>query len=208
MFCQHCKTEKLKRGSKKYCSIKCKAAAKTNRIPFTCEHCRRPFEVPPCRTVQSNVRFCSHACHTNFYREAPTKRCPQCKQEVPRGEFRPSSGYCHSCCQKRERVRNATPERRWENGFRRAAKAGIPWDIGREQHAEFLKMPCHYCHRILNKSGTGLDQKVAGSGYTPDNVVPCCRRCNRVKGDDFSYDQMVRLAATIRELDRESPLAA
>lgn len=38
-------------------------------------------------------------------------------------------------------------------------------------------------------------------GYVSNNVVPCCMRCNRVKGDHFTYTEMLEFAVTIRGID-------
>lgn len=61
--------------------------------------------------------------------------------------------------------------------------------------------PCETCGKPVAERG--LDQKDTAKGHTLDNVVPCCKRCNAVKMDHFSYEQMLRLSVTIREIDRE-----
>jgi hypothetical protein len=42
---------------------------------------------------------------------------------------------------------------------------------------------CVYCGGDLPFAGYGLDRKDSSRGYTLDNVVPCCRVCNRIKSD-------------------------
>ena len=39
---------------------------------------------------------------------------------------------------------------------------------------------CHYCEGPLPAVGHGLDRIDSNQGYTTDNVVPCCARCNKV----------------------------
>lgn len=75
-----------------------------------------------------------------------------------------------------------------------------------------VTQPCHYCgkmevrnsavsrrreaHRRVNEADlgkwdvqmVGVDRKDASKGYTLDNVVPCCQRCNRMKLDS-SYQE-------------------
>lgn len=42
---------------------------------------------------------------------------------------------------------------------------------------------CFYCGGDLPFIGSGLDRKDSSRGYCVDNVVPCCRLCNRIKSD-------------------------
>lgn len=46
---------------------------------------------------------------------------------------------------------------------------------------------------------SGLDRKDNDKGYTPSNVVPCCKRCNQIKSNLFSFEEMVALAVFLRE---------
>ena len=73
-----------------------------------------------------------------------------------------------------------------------ATKRGLCWELTNEQFTELIIRPCYYCgrapHRITQKSAygaltcNGLDRRDNGTGYTVENVVPCCPRCNRAKG--------------------------
>jgi hypothetical protein len=69
---------------------------------------------------------------------------------------------------------------------------------------------CHYCHvplvwpeHSLGKNGSGvgyqLDRKDNSLGYTFDNVVTCCWRCNVAKGNRFTYDQWWTMTTPFRE---------
>ena len=46
------------------------------------------------------------------------------------------------------------------------------------------------CDRINNKKG-----------HTMDNVVPCCKRCNSVRMDKFTVDEMKEIGAVIKRID-------
>lgn len=59
---------------------------------------------------------------------------------------------------------------------------------------------CGYCHRLLTADEVTLDRKDNSRGYTPDNVVPACRRCNVIKGEVLTYEQMTKVAAFISTL--------
>jgi hypothetical protein len=61
---------------------------------------------------------------------------------------------------------------------------------------------CHYCNGPLNSSGHGLDRVDNSLGHFCYNVIPCCKHCNTIKGDHFSYDEMMKLVPVIREIRR------
>ena len=78
-----------------------------------------------------------------------------------------------------------------------------------EQFLEFTKETlCHYCdERIVwcmyNNRGRklcryNLDRKDNLLGYTADNCVVCCKRCNLGKGSLFSYEEWLAVGALIK----------
>ena len=56
---------------------------------------------------------------------------------------------------------------------------------------------CHYCGDDIlwvKHTGTGqhrynLDRKDSNKGYSKDNCVVCCKKCNYMKGSEFSYEE-------------------
>ena len=80
-------------------------------------------------------------------------------------------------------------------GYRcKANKSGIPFHLTRDQFGRIATQPCFYCgadrsnvHRAQHGAGdfayNGLDKIDASKGYTINNVVACCRRCNFAKTD-------------------------
>ena len=77
---------------------------------------------------------------------------------------------------------------------------------------EFLKFTemkvCHYCGDALhwqewadNNGGYKLDRKDNDFGYSVDNCVPCCTRCNIGKGNRFTYDEWYGMTRYFREKD-------
>ena len=62
---------------------------------------------------------------------------------------------------------------------------------------------CFYCHRKLTKptrqlnwanSGLTIDRLDNEQGYTIDNIVLSCHRCNAMKGDWLTAEQMIDAA--------------
>ena len=62
---------------------------------------------------------------------------------------------------------------------------------------------CHYCGDKIEwmphetrgcRWAYYLDRKDNSVGYTWDNCVVCCIECNRIKGNRFTYDEMMLLS--------------
>jgi hypothetical protein len=82
--------------------------------------------------------------------------------------------------------------RRW-NGYRMGAqRRRIKWELSKETFAKLLFSNCVYCGcspstflESANHRGfvNGVDREDNTDGYVEDNCVPCCKICNRAKGD-------------------------
>lgn len=60
-----------------------------------------------------------------------------------------------------------------------------------------IHKPCVYCgdtHLI------GCDRIDNSKGHLKTNVVPCCCSCNKARGDSFSYEEMLVLGNTIKQI--------
>jgi len=73
-----------------------------------------------------------------------------------------------------------------------AKKRGYEWHLADEQVRHLTEQPCHYCgmpplqvSHPTECNGAyihnGLDRVDNKKGYVIDNVVPCCKQCNRAK---------------------------
>ena len=83
-------------------------------------------------------------------------------------------------------------------------KRGHTCDLTEDEYASLIELPCHYCGGTLARTGSGLDQRKAGYGYSTVNAVPCCPWCNNVKSDAISDGEMseiVNLLKTLRGCD-------
>jgi hypothetical protein len=80
------------------------------------------------------------------------------------------------------------------NGYRRHATIKeVPFELTKEQFFQMMQLPCYYCGILpsqVHTHGTwhpfiynGIDRMDNDKGYTLENVVPCCKVCNRAKRD-------------------------
>lgn len=70
------------------------------------------------------------------------------------------------------------------------------WGISLEEFKIIAAKPCVYCGLPpSNKSHgyrySGLDRLDNTKGYRLSNVVPCCKRCNSVKGQHLTHAEML-----------------
>lgn len=61
---------------------------------------------------------------------------------------------------------------------------------------DMLKLKTEVCFYCAEKSG-GYDRMDNSKGHVRSNVVPCCFRCNRIKGENISVDLMIEIAKTM-----------
>lgn len=81
-------------------------------------------------------------------------------------------------------------------------------DLTYEEYLEFAESPCHYCGEVLDwvkynvkfskNQGHHLDRKDNTLGYSKENCVVCCPRCNRAKSNHFTYEEWVQIGALIK----------
>lgn len=123
------------------------------------------------------------------------KRCSKCDEVKPLEEFYANldspdgkRSDCRTCNIKKSAMYFKTHPRRNEaiaqrfSKLKNHAKAyGKVCTISRELYESLIARPCHYCGGELNKTSHGLDRVDNDRGYEPDNVVPCCWRCNSLK---------------------------
>ena len=125
------------------------------------------------------------------------------------------NGHTKSCgCWQREAAREKHIKRPYESTYNLlksvALKQHIALDLTYIDFLSFVSVPrCHYCRRLIrwvahnrnhHLGGTGynLDRKDSNKGYTNDNCVVCCGRCNRGKCDLFTYDEWRAMTAIFR----------
>jgi hypothetical protein len=76
----------------------------------------------------------------------------------------------------------------------RGKKKNIPVTVILEDIEAILREPCVYCGSIERIE---VDRKDSSGGYTRDNIAPACRRCNTIKNNVVSYEEMLIIAKTL-----------
>lgn len=61
------------------------------------------------------------------------------------------------------------------------------WELDDKCAEALVVQNCNYCNFLPNPVN-GIDRKDNSLGYTKDNSVPCCHKCNRAKMD-MKYDE-------------------
>lgn len=79
-------------------------------------------------------------------------------------------------------------------------KKGFNYNLDIDFLLEAMKKSCVYCG---NQKKIGLDRIDNDKGHIKENCVSCCYRCNITRGDQFSYEEMIRLGKTIKEIDND-----
>jgi hypothetical protein len=109
---------------------------------------------------------------------------------------------CNTC-------NNANLKRPFEGryGFLRAmAKGRCTVELTYEEYLAFtVHNECHYCGKPIQWNPHGfrgdghkLDRKDNSRGYSKDNCVVCCPRCNSAKSNHFTYEEWVEIGKVIK----------
>ena len=140
-----------------------------------------------------------------------------CGREVVVRGLLLGAGKTTSCgCYHKERAKLSRRLRPYEYLFNLLKKAADrrkhDFDLLYEEFACFTSQDsCHYCSapiiwqphasndsRRIKGYGHHLDRKDNSKGYSADNCVVCCRRCNWGKGDQFSYEEWKQIGELIK----------
>lgn len=83
----------------------------------------------------------------------------------------------------------------WSRSKKRNIKSNLKlYDIRMLLHSM-----CYYCES--SDIQIVLDRKDSSGGYTKDNVVPCCVRCNLIKSD-MPYEAWKRLIPAVKNISK------
>lgn len=100
----------------------------------------------------------------------------------------------------------------WYDYIRRCRLREQSFKLSYEEFKSLIVKHCTYCgappSNIKRKKQwgkgkfyyNGIDRKDSSIGYTSDNCVPCCAKCNQVKTNVLSFEEMrVAMAAILKD---------
>lgn len=131
------------------------------------------------------------------------KKCCVCKLSEPIVRFAPSIKYtCAKCAAQRlNKYRAIRGSRAWANVRcsnlkRKADRLGIPFDLNINTVLElYSNSNCGYCGRKTNK--ITMDRKNPADGYCKNNIFPSCLKCNMVKSNLITHEQMLLIGTIL-----------
>ena len=129
-------------------------------------------------------RLCKHA-----FRE---HNCPTCVAGTVPWELKEENHL--EKARPRKLPKLLTPEQklraRWCAVKMRARRKNVDFNLSETDIQIIIDSTCVYCFAPAPSS---IDRKVPKEGYTVTNCVAACRRCNTVKNDTVSYEDMIAL---------------
>ena len=128
------------------------------------------------------------------------KKCTECETEKEESEFtlRTDNGKLASNCRlckatyKRTHYQSVKylPEQRWTHLTGAARKRQVELTITKTEFLSLVVRNCFYCEcSIALEVGSGLDRIDNSKGYSFDNVVTCCARCNLGRTNRFTHEE-------------------
>lgn len=182
-------------------------------IPTVCSWCNVEFEVKY-GTLYNVIRrdaeglYCCRRCagaaraHSTQekYKKEGGKECKRC------GEFKllenfsslPNPPFFRSEC---KRCHNYKPARSYSFYKERAIREGVPFKLNLDQFENFWSKDCYYCKGLVKK--IRIELLDYSEGYVLQNMVSCCRQCQKFKGD-LSHEDFIKLCHKISDNVRES----
>lgn len=145
--------------------------------------------------------------------------CLSCDKEsirrIDRAKADKHPKYC-KFCQKDSfiKAKSTTPLNSLYGGYRTGAKTrNLEFSISKEEFKELVIQKCFYCEndpeetltsKRANRSTTpfkhnGIDRIDSLKGYSLENLVPCCGKCNLMK-NKFSKEEFFKQIEKIYEL--------
>jgi hypothetical protein len=77
----------------------------------------------------------------------------------------------------------------------KAREQSLEWELTEETFDKICSLPCHYCLKsALNTNGVG--RFINNIGYTRENCIACCSKCNTLRSD-LTYGDFLNLAWSI-----------
>lgn len=142
-----------------------------------------------CTTCESEKPFTTEFFHKHVIEGRTKYKNPPCRECHKRRMKKYNKGY-YARNRAREMIREYT---RLDNKIGKTNNLTIEWF---EENIE--KPPCFYCE--TTEDPRGADRINNNEGHTRDNVVPCCKVCNKVRNNLFTVEEMKLLGQTIKQI--------
>ena len=108
--------------------------------------------------------------------------------------------YCYKCHVKVNKLpKNKSGPCRYKEAKKMVKGRNYEFTITKEEYLNLWQKPCHYCGNRYPNSGCGLDRKDNSRGYHIDNVLPCCKFCNRFRNSFASVEEMEKIIQILIE---------
>jgi hypothetical protein len=149
----------------------------------------------------------------NFYirSDAPHRRLSHCKKcnhnkylaRMKDESYRKNSVKKSKKWQKENPLRSKFLIAR-SNALNDKRRRSIAFSLTFEECVSMWNQGCYYCgDSLLNKSGSSLDRRDNNLGYSLENVLPCCGKCNKIRNTFLTVEEM-KVAMTAVLLYRSS----
>lgn len=97
------------------------------------------------------------------------------------------------------RIYRHQPHVKYRTYQKSATRRHLAFTLTKQQCVDMFVAPCDYCKREPKAPLThGIDRVDNDEGYTPDNTVPCCSRCNYMK-HKYDYDSFLEQCQAIAD---------
>ena len=116
------------------------------------------------------------------------KTCKKCGEPV----VRKRRSVCDDCY-------NNCPKYKYSIYKRDARNRKYKWDLTREEFTLLFNGQCHYCGQ---SPAQGVDRMDNDQGYTPNNAVSCCRKCNNMKSV-YTKEELISQCKRILEHNKD-----
>ena len=144
----------------------------------------------------------------------PNKTCSRCKKlkslkryGLDKAHLDGLQSRCKDCCNELRRERYKTeiiPDTtRFKTAKSIAGRKGQVWELTFEEWSLLVlgaHKRCSYCLGPLPIGGSALDRMDSSQGYIKGNVTPCCKKCNGLKSDAYSYEEFMAVMELLRKM--------
>ena len=120
----------------------------------------------------------SHFTNDKSKKDGKRNRCKECQRSY-------NTKYASNRRVSDKKYR-AKPENRFKKYQASAESRGFEWKLSRAEFMVHWQKPCTHCEEPIET--IGLDRVDSNLPYQPNNVEPCCAKCNQMKSDWSTTD--------------------